>query len=856
MSIVKTPPSWCNQCPSRNMKTLAKLVFIGLILPTALFGAFPLLYLKNICDDQLHAPTNICNAGDGSGRLFIADQPGKIYIIQAGMLLPTPFLDLGFSLATPINTGYSERGLLGLCFHPDYENAGQPGYRKFYVNYTAPASHPTLNPVSAGGPTNAITVIAEFQVSLTNPNVADPATKRIVLTYGQPQSNHNGGQLEFGPDGFLYIAVGDGGGANDNAAGHTQGSGASTVQVSGTLGNGQDRRQLLGKILRIDPLGTNGPGGTYGIPALNPFVGLTQTFVDTALNGPMRGEIYAFGMRNPWRFSFDSSFGGASRLICADVGQLDVEEIDFIVSGGNYGWRIKEGSVNFDTPTAYLPNPTGIGLPTVIGPIAEYAHPTATLSGTAAMPKLGTSITGGYVYRGSAIPALQGKYLCADYAFDGIGAGNGIFIGVESTAPGVYTAPARVTMGTALPSASRIYTFGVDESGEMYAATKTTSGVLQLDAGKPAGTIWKVVPATQVNLALPADRDNTMYEGSNNSNGAGPEIYAGQTGPNGGETRRRALLRFNLSTVPTGASLTGASVALTLTKQVGQDYVFNLHKVTADWGEGASNAGNPGGKGALPAINDATWTHRFYSTQFWASQGGDFLATASASRAMGARLSEPVQLWSGATLLADVQSWIATPSSNFGWLLRGNDDTEQSPYSAQGFASRTSTPASARPVLNVTYTAPPSTTRFESWLAANYPTLPVGGFVDLAGDSDGDSLPSLVEYAYNFSPTTKNSPDSGLTTAVTDDGINTTVSYTFRRDPRATDLTYEFQTSEDLVTWDTVVSSTGGAVSSGSAYTGESPISGESPMVLVSAEEVLPGLEARRFVKLKITRNP
>src|SRR5690606_38195168 len=145
-------------------------------------------------------------------------------------------------------------------------------------------------------PMDCVTVISEFKVSESDPNVADPASERVLLTYGQPQSNHNGGQIDFGPDGLLYIGSGDGGGANDNANGHTGGSGTfSPGPVTGNLGNAQDKTKLLGKILRIDPLGTNGPGGQYGIPADNPFA---------ASAGPEKKEIYAFGLRNPWRFCF------------------------------------------------------------------------------------------------------------------------------------------------------------------------------------------------------------------------------------------------------------------------------------------------------------------------------------------------------------------------------------------------------------------------------------------------------------------------------------------------------------------------------------------------------------------------
>lgn len=181
-------------------------------------AAFPTLKLEPVALQQFHSPTNIVPASDDSGRVFITDQAGKIHILQNGMLLPTPFLDVTAEMVT-LTTNTSERGLLGLAFHPGFADPLSPGYRKFYLNYIAP-SVANMNPST---PQNSITVISEFQASATQPNVADPLSERLVLTFGQPQSNHNGGQLDFGPDGFLYIAAGDGGSANDNNEGHTGG---------------------------------------------------------------------------------------------------------------------------------------------------------------------------------------------------------------------------------------------------------------------------------------------------------------------------------------------------------------------------------------------------------------------------------------------------------------------------------------------------------------------------------------------------------------------------------------------------------------------------------------------------------
>lgn len=447
------------------------------------FGAFPTLKLEPVVLQQLYSPTNITSAPDGSGRLFICDQPGKIHILKNGMLLPTPFLDVSGKLM-PLIAGYDERGLLGMAFHPGFADSGSPGYRKFYLNYSAPSG----SNMNISNPQNNVSIIAEYQVSGTQPDLADPLSERIVLSYGQPQSNHNGGQLEFGPDGFLYIATGDGGSADDNNSGHTGGANSAT-RPSGVLGNGQDRRTLLGKILRIDPIDPDGAGPlTYAIPPGNPFIGQTQDFIDNTLDGPMRGEIYAYGLRNPWRFSFDKRPGGSNRLFCGDVGQIKVEEVNIITSGGNYGWRYREGEFAFDP--AMVSN--NVAPASSIFPVAQYAHPGATI-GSPALPKLGVSITGGYVYRGSLIPALQGKYLFADYG----SGGSGRIMGLEETAPysGIFDFTQAVTIVGGNPIPWYVPTFGEDESGELYLSTKGTNGPLQLLNSLPAGGIYQFVPA-------------------------------------------------------------------------------------------------------------------------------------------------------------------------------------------------------------------------------------------------------------------------------------------------------------------------------------------------------------------------
>jgi glucose/arabinose dehydrogenase len=312
----------------------------------------------------LNGPVHLTNAGDGSGRMFIVEKAGRIMIAEGGVISPTPFLDI----EGRVGSGGSEQGLLSVVFPPGYEVKGY-----FYVNYTD---------------VNGDTVVARYHVT-ADPDVADPASEEIILTVDQPYANHNGGQLAFGPDGYLYIGMGDGGSAGDPEE------------------YAQDPSSLLGKLLRIDvefggvvtePITTTHSvylpliqGGTeitlpYRIPPGNPY---TQT-------AGYRDEIWALGLRNPWRFSFDPATGD---LYIGDVGQGSWEEIDFqpaSSSGGeNYGWDIMEGAHCYEDPNC---DPTGLVLP-----VAEYSH------------SLGCSVTGGWVYRGPNAPGMQGIYFYADY---------------------------------------------------------------------------------------------------------------------------------------------------------------------------------------------------------------------------------------------------------------------------------------------------------------------------------------------------------------------------------------------------------------------------------------------------------
>ncbi|MDZ7771549.1 MAG: PQQ-dependent sugar dehydrogenase [Balneolaceae bacterium] len=292
---------------------------------------------------SFNRPVLLTDAGDGSGRLFVVEQRGTIRVFEndPGTSSSRLFLDL----RGKVDDSGGEEGLLGLAFHPDYTSNGY-----FYVNYTAASPARSVN--------------SRFTVS-SDPDVANPSSELEILSYAQPFSNHNGGQLTFGPDGLLYIALGDGGSGGD------------------PRGNGQDRTTLLGSILRIDVDGAE-EGRNYAIASRNPFVGNEQGY---------REEIYAWGLRNPWRFSFDAETG---RLIAGDVGQSRYEEIDLIESGGNYGWNIMEGNHCYGSQ-----NCDQAGL---TPPIWEYAHNGGN-----------GSVTGGYVYRGEDLPALEGYYIYADF---------------------------------------------------------------------------------------------------------------------------------------------------------------------------------------------------------------------------------------------------------------------------------------------------------------------------------------------------------------------------------------------------------------------------------------------------------
>ena len=350
--------------------------------------------LTPVVAQGLKAPLFLTHAGDGSGQLFVVEQGGTVRIIVGGILQDVPFLDLRDRLWTKGD----EQGLLGLALHPDHQRNG-----RLFTNYNRKE--------------DGATVVAEYTRRARSLQVSAD-TERILMVVPQPYLNHNGGMITFGPDGFLYIGRGDGGSRGD------------------PQNRAQNLQELLGKILRIDV----DQGRPYAIPPGNPYAG-----------GGGRPEIFAFGLRNPWRFSFDRETG---MLWLADVGQYKWEEIDLVVAGGNYGWRIMEGAHCYNPEEGCSPE----GL---IFPITEYGHEEGRCS-----------ITGGYVYRGSAVPGLRGTYLFGDYC-------SGELFALSAGANRRSSTVPRILMQTGL----RISSFGEDEGGEVYVVDHK-GGIYRLAASR------------------------------------------------------------------------------------------------------------------------------------------------------------------------------------------------------------------------------------------------------------------------------------------------------------------------------------------------------------------------------------
>jgi glucose/arabinose dehydrogenase len=324
--------------------------------------------------DGLGSPLLLFPAPDKSNRLFVVDQQGHLRIVHDNKLLPEPLLDVTGRLVKLLKD-FDERGLLGAACDPGFADAQSPGKGRIFTYTSEPATRAADFPIVHGKiPADHQSVIASWRVSASDPNRIDLASRKEVLRIDEPQFNHNGGMIAFGPDGFLYIGTGDGGAGNDLGPGHNP-----------EIGNGQDKNVLLGKMLRIDVNGTDSRNGAYGIPKDNPF----------AAGGGAR-EIFAIGLRNPFRFSFDGP-----ALLAGDVGQNKLEMLYRVERGGNYGWRNKEGTFKFNK-NGTIEAPEGL-LPGFTDPVLQYDHDE------------GISIIGGYVYHGNAIPALKGKYVFGDY---------------------------------------------------------------------------------------------------------------------------------------------------------------------------------------------------------------------------------------------------------------------------------------------------------------------------------------------------------------------------------------------------------------------------------------------------------
>lgn len=387
----------------------------------------------------------------GSTDLLVVDQPGVIYrVAKDGMVASKPLLDLRPRMVT-VKQGFDERGALSIALHPKFSEN-----RRFFVAYSAP--------LRKGGPEgwDHTMHISEFKAADARASAADSESEKIILQIDKPAFNHNGGSIAFGPEGFLYVSVGDGGDGNDTGKGH------------GPNGNGQDTQVLLGKILRIDV----DHGSPYTTPSDNP---LKQS------GG--RPEIYAYGLRNPWRISFD--MGGKHELFAADVGQTMFEEVNIIVKGGNYGWRVREGLLGFDPAKPAQPpeNPPRMGADgkPFIDPAFGYKNKNGYRKDDDAY---GISITGGYVYRGKSIPSLAGKYIFADWSSN-FGLPDGIIL--VATRPGSGSGmwnvqPLDLVSHPGGKVKNFVVALGQDREGELYVMTNGSSQVI----GK-TGKIWKLV---------------------------------------------------------------------------------------------------------------------------------------------------------------------------------------------------------------------------------------------------------------------------------------------------------------------------------------------------------------------------
>ncbi len=450
-------------------------------------GAIPLNVKFKTIATGIANPVFVTHAGDSSGRIFIVQKEGKILIYKDNALLATPFLNISALLA---NSG--EQGLLGLAFHPDYETN-----RKFYVYYT-----------NLSGDIE----IVQYLASISNADRANASSAQRILTIDKPgYTNHNGGWIGFGADGYLYAAVGDGGGGGD------------------PNGNGQNTNSLLGKILRIDVNTDDFPADAnknYGIPLDNPFVGI-----------PGADEIWAYGLRNPWRASFDRA---TNDLYIADVGQAAREEINFqpadSAGGENYGWNVMEGSL------CYNPS-SGCDTSGKVLPVAEYSH------------AAGCAVTGGYVYRGAQFPALQGVYLYMDFC--------------EGTLYGLANINDSWVKRKISDTNYRPTSFGEDENGELYITDYATSSVK------------KIVPAAVKTATFYSQRDNDGWvveigENAGFGGAANASQYLLLLGDDAQNRQYRSIMSFDTGSLPDSAVVISVTLKMRHAGTAGAENPFSI----------------------------------------------------------------------------------------------------------------------------------------------------------------------------------------------------------------------------------------------------------------------------------------
>jgi glucose/arabinose dehydrogenase len=443
----------------------------------------------------LAAPDYAISPPGDTHRLFVIEQNGLLRVVTDGVLQPSAALDLStFVQRAPVGTGplnpanaNDERGFLGLAFNPGFNDPNSVGFRTLYT-YTSEAVNNPTYPAPAGAVQNYQNQITEWKMSAANPNVVDPTSRRVIISFGKNAGNHNGGTIAYSPDdGYLYLATGDGGDANDVGASHVEPG-----------GNAQNLNVALGKFLRIDPTNPSlTPGsadpisanGQYRIPADNPTFG----------GAPHLPEIYAYGFRNPYRYAFDTATNASGKhdLILSDVGQNNVEEIDRVVKGGNFGWSMKEGDFLFNRTTGPGGAAGSVGARSPGSP-AGLIDPISGPGGTAEYDHQdGISITGGFVYHGTALPELDGKYVFGDLALraNPTRADGRLFyadiVDGDAHEGEIHEFLLPQFAAGVLPNGLTVHGFGQDGNGELYALVTNTP------SNGTGGIVYKIVVAPE-----------------------------------------------------------------------------------------------------------------------------------------------------------------------------------------------------------------------------------------------------------------------------------------------------------------------------------------------------------------------